>query len=55
MPYSTINSQSTNLNVDRATFVQDQQVITEPPIPSHQNTPTPSNIQDQPNNDNISL
>ena len=55
MPRSTINSQSTNLNVDRATFVQDQQVITESPVPSRQNTPTPSNIQDKPNNDNISL
>ena len=55
MPRSTINSQSTNLNVDRATFVQDQQVITESPVPSCQNTPTPSNIQDEPNNDNISL
>ena len=55
MPHSTINSQSTNLNIDWATFVQEQPVIVESPTQSHQNTPTPSNIWDEPNNDNISL
>ena len=55
MPRTTINSQSTNLNVDQATFVQEQSVITETPTQSRQNTPTPSNIQDEPNNDDISL
>ena len=55
MPRATINSQSTNLNVDRATFVQEQSVITETPTRSRQNIPTPSNIQDEPNNDDTSL
>ena len=55
MPRSTINSQSTNLNIDWATFVQEQPVIAETPTQSCQNTPTPSNNQDEPNNDNISL
>ena len=55
MPRTTINSQSTNLNIDRATLVQEQPVIAETPTQSRQNTPTPSNIQDKPNNDDISL
>ena len=54
MPRSTMTSQATNLDVDRATLIQTQQVIPESQVPSRQNTPTPSNIQDEINNDNIS-
>ena len=54
MPRSTMNSQATNLDVDRATLIHAQQVILESPVPSRQDTPTPSNIQDEINNDNIS-
>ena len=49
-----MTSQATNLDVDRATLIQTQQVIPESQVPSRQNTPTPSNIQDEINNDNIS-
>ena len=54
MPRSMMTSQATNLNIDRATLIHAQQVIPESPVPSHQDTPTPSNIQDKINNDNIS-
>ena len=54
MPHSTMTSQATNLDIDRATLIHAQQVILESLVPSRQDTPTPSNIQDEINNDNIS-
>ena len=57
MPRSTMNSQATNLDVDRATFVA-QSTAPESPEESRQNTPTPNdptpNIPDENDVDNIS-
>jgi Ty3 transposon capsid-like protein len=47
MPRNTLNSRATDLDVDRAAQVQNAQIVPDFPTHSRQNTPTPSNNQDQ--------
>jgi hypothetical protein len=59
MPRSTLNSQATDLDIDRATLIQNVQQgapesSPESPTPSHQDTPTPTNAQDEIDNDLLS-